>query len=104
MHPTFPLPAVTDFPRIRRGTIDTTLQVNLGYRFNQLFTIANMPIKRFASALVSKGQFAGYLKTLHEAHRVDKLAAVMCRNLVSVDGWGATTGGPARRGVAGAGR
>lgn len=34
MHPTFPLLAVTDFPKIRRGTIET-LQVNLGYRCNQ---------------------------------------------------------------------
>lgn len=33
-HPTFPLLAVTDFPKIRRGTIET-LQVNPGYRCNQ---------------------------------------------------------------------
>ncbi len=56
-----------------------------GIRFNQLFTIANMPIKRFGSTLVSKGQFAGYMKTLREAHRAENLAGVMCRSLVSVD-------------------
>ena len=56
-----------------------------GIRFSQLFTIANMPIKRFGSTLVSKGQFAGYMKTLREAHRAENLAGVMCRSLVSVD-------------------
>ena len=56
-----------------------------GIRFNQLFTLANMPIKRFGSTLVSKGQFAGYMKTLREAHRPENLGAVMCRSLVSVD-------------------
>ena len=34
MHPTFPLLKDTDFPVIRRKTLDT-LQVNLGYRCNQ---------------------------------------------------------------------
>lgn len=56
-----------------------------GIRFNQLFALANMPIKRFGSTLVSKGQFAGYMKMLRDAHHADNLAAVMCRNLVSVD-------------------
>jgi len=58
---------------------------SFGIRFNQLFTIANMPIKRFGSTLVSKGQFASYMKTLRDAHRPENLAAVMCRSLVSVD-------------------
>ncbi|KON79722.1 arsenosugar biosynthesis radical SAM protein ArsS [Azoarcus sp. PA01] len=56
-----------------------------GIRFNRLFTIANMPIKRFGSTLVSNGQFAAYMKTLRGAHRTVNLAAVMCRSLVSVD-------------------
>lgn len=56
-----------------------------GVRFNELFTIANMPIKRFGSTLVSKGQFATYMKTLRDAHRPENLAGVMCRSLVSVD-------------------
>ena len=34
MHPTFPLHAKTDFPRIARAGLDT-LQVNLGYKRNQ---------------------------------------------------------------------
>jgi radical SAM/Cys-rich protein len=53
--------------------------------FNQLFTIANMPIQRFGSLLLSKGEFQNYLQTLRDAHRDDNLDGVMCRRLVSVD-------------------
>lgn len=56
-----------------------------GIVFNQLFALANMPIKRFGSWLISKGRFESYMGTLREAHRADNLDAVMCRNLVSVD-------------------
>lgn len=53
--------------------------------FNQLFTLANMPIQRFGSMLVSKGQFQTYMSLLRSAHREDNLEGVMCRSLVSVD-------------------
>ena len=53
--------------------------------FNQLFTLANMPIQRFGSMLISKGQFNSYMSLLRSAHRVDNLTQVMCRSLVSVD-------------------
>jgi radical SAM/Cys-rich protein len=53
--------------------------------FNQLFTLANMPIQRFGSMLVSKGQFNSYMQTLRDAHREENLDGVMCRSLVSVD-------------------
>jgi radical SAM/Cys-rich protein len=56
-----------------------------GVRFNRLYTLANMPIERFGSTLVSKGQFAQYMALLRTAHRDENLAAVMCRNLISVD-------------------
>jgi radical SAM/Cys-rich protein len=56
-----------------------------GIRFNQLFTIANMPIKRFGSLLYSKGKFESYLQLLKEAHREENLDGVMCRRLLSVD-------------------
>src|SRR6266850_4592354 len=56
-----------------------------GVVFNRLFTLANMPIQRFGSALVSKGQFAPYMELLRRSHREENLEAVMCRNLVSVD-------------------
>jgi radical SAM/Cys-rich protein len=56
-----------------------------GIVFNRLFTLANMPIQRFGSTLVSKGEFDCYLSLLRQAHRDDNLDSVMCRDLVSVD-------------------
>ena len=58
---------------------------HFGVVFNQLFTLANMPIQRFGSTLVSKGEFNSYMQLLHSAHREENLAQVMCRSLVSVD-------------------
>jgi radical SAM/Cys-rich protein len=53
--------------------------------FNNLYTLANMPIQRFGSMLISKGQFETYLDLLQRAHRDDNLDGVMCRSLISVD-------------------
>jgi radical SAM/Cys-rich protein len=56
-----------------------------GIVFNRLYTLANMPIQRFGSMLISKGQFAGYLDLLRHAHVEANLADVMCRDLISID-------------------
>jgi radical SAM/Cys-rich protein len=56
-----------------------------GIVFNKLFVLANMPIQRFGSMLVSKGEFDGYLELLQDAHLDANLDTVMCRNLISVD-------------------
>jgi radical SAM/Cys-rich protein len=56
-----------------------------GVVFTRLYTLANMPIQRFGSTLVSKGQFNEYMELLHAAHRDENLESVMCRSLVSVD-------------------
>ena len=56
-----------------------------GIAFNQLFTLANMPIQRFGSMLISKGEFGRYMQLLKDAHHDDNLAGVMCRSLISVD-------------------
>ncbi len=56
-----------------------------GVTFNGLYTLANMPIQRFGSTLISKGQFNQYMRLLQEAHRDDNLDAVMCRTILSVD-------------------
>lgn len=56
-----------------------------GIVFTQLLTLANMPIQRFGSSLISKGQFNAYMSLLQEAHQDANLETVMCRNLVSVD-------------------
>ncbi len=56
-----------------------------GIVFNRLYTLANMPIQRFGSTLISRGEFNGYMQLLREAHRPENLETVMCRTLLSVD-------------------
>ncbi len=58
---------------------------HFGIVFNQLFALANMPIQRFGSTLISKGQFSDYMRLLKENFAAANLDGVMCRNLVSVD-------------------
>src|SRR5207237_2622533 len=61
------------------------LAEKFGVVFDRLYTLANMPIQRFGSTLISKGQFNAYMDLLHGAHRDENLEGVMCRSLVSVD-------------------
>lgn len=61
------------------------LREHYGIVFNHLFTLANMPIQRFGSMLVSKGLFEKYMTLLRESHQVENLESVMCRNLISID-------------------
>jgi radical SAM/Cys-rich protein len=56
-----------------------------GIVFNHLLTLVNMPIQRFGSTLISKGQFEPYMRLLKESYRAGNLDRVMCRNLISVD-------------------
>jgi radical SAM/Cys-rich protein len=56
-----------------------------GVMFSALYTLANMPIQRFGSTLISKGEFDSYLKLLQHAHQDANLDGVMCRSLISVD-------------------
>ena len=58
---------------------------HFGIVFNQLLAIANMPIQRFGSMLISKGQFNDYMHLLQDNFIATNLETVMCRNLVSVD-------------------
>jgi radical SAM/Cys-rich protein len=61
------------------------LDETYGVVFTRLYTLANMPIQRFGSTLISKGQFQGYMRLLRQAHRDANLDGVMCRSLISVD-------------------
>ncbi len=61
------------------------LAAHYGIAFNRLLTLTNMPIQRFGSQLLSKGQFKPYMELLKSAHRDGHLDAVMCRTLISVD-------------------
>ncbi|MBI3146844.1 MAG: arsenosugar biosynthesis radical SAM protein ArsS [Pseudogulbenkiania sp.] len=58
---------------------------HFGIIFNQLFVLANMPIQRFGSTVISKGQFAGYMQLLRDNYSPANLNQVMCRHLISVD-------------------
>ncbi|MCG8673369.1 MAG: arsenosugar biosynthesis radical SAM protein ArsS [Pseudomonadales bacterium] len=61
------------------------LKNNYGIDFNHLLTLTNMPISRFGSMLVSKGEFENYMTLLRDNYEQSNLSAVMCRNTVSVD-------------------
>jgi len=56
-----------------------------GIRFNTLLALANLPVRRFGSSLMSRGEFHNYMALLQENHQQCNLGAVMCRSLVSVD-------------------
>jgi radical SAM/Cys-rich protein len=61
------------------------LRTRYAVEFTRLYTLANMPIARFGSTLISKGQFNAYMRLLRESHRDENLAHVMCRTQISVD-------------------
>ena len=61
------------------------LHQHFGIVFNGLYTLANMPIKRFGSMLISKGQFNTYMQLLHANYQASNLDGVMCRSQISVD-------------------
>ncbi len=56
-----------------------------GIRFNQLFTLTNMPISRFGAVLLAQGQYTDYMRLLRDNFSAANLDTLMCRNLVSVD-------------------
>lgn len=53
--------------------------------FNRLYTITNMPIKRFLDYLRRTGNEERYMRKLVEAFNPASIEGLMCRNLVSVD-------------------
>ncbi len=61
------------------------LASRFGIVFNRLFTLTNLPIQRFGSMLISKGEFDDYMQLLRDAYSPGNLDAVMCRSLLSVD-------------------
>jgi len=61
------------------------LAEHFGIVFNQLFTITNMPIKRFLHLLQREGRYDSYMHTLLDAFNPRAALGVMCRNLLSVD-------------------
>lgn len=61
------------------------LEQRFGIVFNHLYTLTNMPIMRFGSTLISRGEFDSYMDMLKQAHQDANLDTVMCRSLISID-------------------
>ncbi len=57
--------------------------------FNHLFTITNMPIKRFGDFLKRQNQWDDYMDLLIQNFNPAAVEGVMCRNMISV-GWDGT--------------
>jgi radical SAM/Cys-rich protein len=66
---------------------DFRRELNSRYRisFNHLYTITNMPIKRFLDYLRRSGNEERYMRKLIESFNPSAVEGLMCRNLVSVD-------------------
>jgi radical SAM/Cys-rich protein len=62
------------------------LRKQFGIEFNRLFTITNMPIKRFAEWLVREGKHESYMGLLVNHFNPATVENLMCRSLVSM-GW-----------------
>jgi radical SAM/Cys-rich protein len=60
------------------------LAIRYGIVFNQLFALANMPIQRFGSQLVSRNAFHDYMKLLKGAYQAENVDGVMCKSLISI--------------------
>lgn len=61
-----------------------TLQSEHGIFFNRLYTITNMPIKRFADDLLQQGQFAAYMGLLARSLNANTVEGLMCHHTVNV--------------------
>lgn len=67
-----------------RETFAAQLEQHFGIVFNELLTITNMPIKRFAEQLRRSGQINDYMSLLVNHFNADTLDSLMCRDTVSV--------------------
>ena len=60
------------------------LREDFGIEFTALFTITNMPIKRFLADLMRQNRLSEYMALLVESFNPAAAAGVMCRDLISV--------------------
>jgi radical SAM/Cys-rich protein len=61
------------------------LRARYGLSFNHLYTITNMPIRRYLDYLRRTGNEERYMRKLVEAFNPQAVAGLMCRTLLSVD-------------------
>ena len=62
-----------------------TLWDEFGVHFNQLRTITNLPVNRFADHLHRTGAYEDYMNLLVTHFNPHTVSSVMCRTLISVD-------------------
>lgn len=60
------------------------LDARYGIRFNRLFTLTNLPIRRFARFLRRSGRYDAYMELLAGAFNPATVDGLMCRHTVSV--------------------
>jgi len=65
------------------------LMEEFGIQFNNLLTITNMPIKRFADFLAKENRVKEYMELLVNNYNAQTVGGLMCLNTVSV-GWDGT--------------
>ncbi len=59
---------------------------NFGIQFNRLYTITNMPIKRYLYSLQKTGKYQEYMELLANSFNRSNVDKLMCKTIVSV-GW-----------------
>lgn len=55
-----------------------------GIEFHRLYTLTNMPIRRFADMLIRRGEYEAYYSLLVNHFNPEAVPHLMCRDLVSV--------------------
>ncbi len=61
------------------------LKAQFNIVFNHLFAMTNLPIQRFGSVLISKGEFGQYMQLLQDSFQPQNLQQLMCKNTLSID-------------------
>ncbi|MGI9455306.1 MAG: arsenosugar biosynthesis radical SAM (seleno)protein ArsS [Aeoliella sp.] len=64
------------------------LDERFGIVFNELWTITNMPIKRWRADLARKGQLEDYMQLLATAYNPATVDGLMCRHQIHIDSQG----------------
>ncbi|MEM6981188.1 MAG: DUF3641 domain-containing protein, partial [Planctomycetota bacterium] len=60
------------------------LMSRYGIEFNQLLTITNIPIRRYASYLRKRGRLDEYMDLLRQSFNAATIDHLMCKHLVSI--------------------
>ncbi len=67
------------------GDYRRELRERFDLSFTELWTITNMPIKRWRHELARDGQLEAYMQTLIDAYNPGTIEGLMCRHQISID-------------------